>query len=253
MINELFKFLSDNYAKLPMPLRAIVYCLVLLVFIYLLLIPQYIDGELVIKDDTEGELVSDNTPISLMANGRNIKMTTNDDGMWAIPLASKFPFQSIHLYFYKLKKKYPVDIPFSKVIGGHVKIILQEDAKGEVHYMIARRMSPVTFPGIISSAFADTNTISGSVKLSINDSVKIALRVKEIICKTMNKKNGDDCIVLDTMNLQNDLHITDMKMPKLKLFLKRELGLSAPGEDWVDVTTVKKLCDFVMSKKLKLH
>jgi acyl carrier protein len=245
VINDLFKFLSENYAKLPMPFRVIVYCLVLLVFIYLLLIPQYIDGELVIKDDTEGEIASDNTPISLMANGRNIKMTTNDDGMWAIPLASKLPFKSIQLYCYKLKKKYPVTIPYSKVVSGHVKVVLQEDDKGEVHFTIAEAAFPQRHM-IVASAYADTTTGAGGVRPTPPDSAEIAAKVKEIICKTLNKQSG--CVVRDSMRLQKDLNITDMKMPKVKYLLKKEMGFSAPGEEWMEITTVKELIDFVAGK-----
>jgi acyl carrier protein len=31
--------------------------------------------------------------------------------------------------------------------------------------------------------------------------------------------------------------------------LKKELGFTAPGEEWADIVTVKKLIDFVLAKK----
>jgi len=92
-------FLADKFTQMPLAVRVFTYLLVLLLFAYLLLLPRFINGEVVFKTKSGGYIPYRGADIKTLVDGRALKFKTNQDGVWSIPIVSRLP-KSISVWVY---------------------------------------------------------------------------------------------------------------------------------------------------------
>ena len=54
MLSFLKKMIFEKFPEMPLPVRVFTYLAVLFLFIYLMLIPRFIDGQVIFKDPAGG-------------------------------------------------------------------------------------------------------------------------------------------------------------------------------------------------------
>lgn len=85
-------FLFERFGKMPLAVRVVTYLVLLALFVYLVLVPKFIDGRIVVKDpQTGGVLPYRGGKIQMQIEGRPYKFTANEDGYWSIPRVSMLP------------------------------------------------------------------------------------------------------------------------------------------------------------------
>jgi acyl carrier protein len=101
MLSNIETFLFKQFPNQPLWVRALAYLVLLGVFVYLILIPRFIDGQLVVKDPSTGGLIPyRGANIQMQVDGRDYKFKSNEGGYFSIPIVSKLPspveFQVFH-------------------------------------------------------------------------------------------------------------------------------------------------------------
>jgi hypothetical protein len=92
MLNVLEKFLFERFRDMPAWVRVTSYLVMLLLFVYLALVPRFVDGQLVIKDPSSGGLVPyRGGQLQVQVEGRSYKFSANEDGFWSVPIISRLP------------------------------------------------------------------------------------------------------------------------------------------------------------------
>lgn len=91
MLGGIEKFLFGNFAKMPPAVRVITYFFVLLLWAYLLLIPRFINGQLVVESKSGGLKPYRGGLLQMHVDGRVLKFKVNEEGYWSVPNISLLP------------------------------------------------------------------------------------------------------------------------------------------------------------------
>lgn len=84
------QYLLKNFMKLPLWARVISYFVVLGLFVYLALAPRFVNGD-VVAEKNGAVRPYRGVEIKTSVEGRTLKFRTNEEGVWSIPLISRFP------------------------------------------------------------------------------------------------------------------------------------------------------------------
>jgi hypothetical protein len=123
-------FVTKWFGKMPPWLRAFTYLVAFLTWIYLLLSPSYLDGQMVVMHETMSEVpFKGDGVVSMYADGRYIKVSASDDGVWSIPVASRVPFRNAHIQVHIDGRRYPLSIPYLLRVKGTVRIIYDAEKR----------------------------------------------------------------------------------------------------------------------------
>lgn len=92
MLSILEKFLFENFRRMPAWVRVTSYLVMLVLFVYLALVPRFVDGQLVIKDPHSGGHVPyRGAQLQMQVEGRIYKFSANEEGFWSVPIVSRLP------------------------------------------------------------------------------------------------------------------------------------------------------------------
>ncbi|MCP4487240.1 MAG: hypothetical protein GY820_07970 [Gammaproteobacteria bacterium] len=113
---------------MPKPVQVFTYLLMVFLFSYLLLSPQYVDGKLMGLNEDGKEYAIQHEIFELDVDGRTIRFVTNGRGRFAIPKPDKFPLNGIELTFFPEgtgngSPETSIVVPFSDSVLGGTKII----------------------------------------------------------------------------------------------------------------------------------
>lgn len=111
-----WKFIVENFKRMPRSVQVTVYLFVFALFVYLNLLPRFVLGECFITQGPGRELPLRDQFISYVVEGRSLKIKVNDEGLWAVPVISRLPkgvdlrllnqndesYQIIHIPFTRL-------------------------------------------------------------------------------------------------------------------------------------------------------
>ncbi|MBF0341306.1 MAG: hypothetical protein HQL95_10150 [Magnetococcales bacterium] len=100
------------YRDLPEKYKIIAFFVVLIASVYLLMSPTFINGRMVIRSVSGGEIPYAGGTLQMRSEGRVLKFTVSDDGDWSIPLISRIP-SDIELQVYHVDDKEWHNVPLS--------------------------------------------------------------------------------------------------------------------------------------------
>lgn len=107
MLSSIETFLFKEFQNQPLWVRVLTYLVLLGVFVYLILIPRFIDGQLVVKDPITGGLIPyRGANIQMQVDGRDYKFKSNESGYFSIPIISKLPTQIEFQVFHEDKAQW---------------------------------------------------------------------------------------------------------------------------------------------------
>ena len=92
------KFLFDQYVHLPGPIRTVMYIAFFLVFVYLLTLPRFLDGQLIVRDANSGGLLPyRGVDLQMQVEGRPYKFRSNEEGFFSVPIVGRWPGAPLRL------------------------------------------------------------------------------------------------------------------------------------------------------------
>lgn len=261
MLNIIEKILFEKFSEMPPFIRVLTYLVMLVLFIYLLLAPNFIDGHLKIKDPNTSRLIDyRGAELRMHIEGRTYKFTADEHGYWSIPVVSKLPkgfefdvhdidndiWHKVKLSFFHiwLNKTCELEINndpptiymvynrdndklYSRLFYGFIQYIPIKSKQA----LAAELMNPVQLP----------LSLSEIEKARIKNS--ILLKISEITGKQLNEIN-------------QYFPLTGKKSPtyiqKIKLIqeLEQEFSLVIPDEHWKYMENAGQLIDYLQKRQI---
>src|SRR5437016_11897166 len=105
-------FLIKNFAKMPLTVRVSTYLFLLFLYAYLLLVPRFINGELLVQSASGGFIPYRSGEIRMVVEGRVFKFKANEDGVWSAPIVSRLP-HTVKMGVYVVDADAFLDMEFS--------------------------------------------------------------------------------------------------------------------------------------------
>ncbi len=150
--------LLNQFEKMPPWVRIVTYFVMLVVFVYSVLAPNVLSGEVQEKQGN-GTYIGGVASVGLIVNGHDYRTESNEEGTWALPIANRIP-QTIELKIRaKMERGYSkIAVCWNEVlVGKHIRIgVRVQDGRS-----IFRRLDQGCQPGgaDINAGVADIASI----------------------------------------------------------------------------------------------
>lgn len=92
-MNDLFKFIKERFASMPQWVQVLTYVSFVLLFIYLLTAPRFLDMRLV-SNDYDEEFPIGGAQIEVEISGRVLTLLTDTKGRFSVPISTSHPLGS---------------------------------------------------------------------------------------------------------------------------------------------------------------
>ena len=241
-------FVFKKWDKLPAAFRVLSYFILLFTYIYILLMPKFIDGIITFQNEKGGWFPYRNANIEYYIDGRLIKATTNESGYWSLPLINYLP-HSIEITVKKIEDNSPMPINLGvgsiwtnklnnnyfklQVLGDLLKI-KEPEKRSKTSYILGKKLyaESLKLPEVIINT-ATTTPISFIEN-------KIIDNVKEL------------CTNADVVNKQYS--ITDVsnvsKLNQIVLVekIQKDFNIDIPDDHWVKLNIVNDVIEYVNSR-----
>jgi len=254
------KFLFDQYANLPGPVRTIVYIAFFLVFVYLLMLPRFLDGQLIVTDPNSGGLLPyRGVDLQLQVDGRPYKFRSNEEGFFSIPIVGRMP-RGLDLQIFHQDRKVWFDVHFSVAdqwSGANHRIEVLADRP--FVKLVAQRETPVaialvarTLLSSIGSAHAQSlvlpnNSQTANAQLSSGERAAIRQKVERIYAKVVHKPPSAPGSPSLLASRTKDLSY--VQRIQLVSAVEQQFQITIPDEHWQQMEVVAQLADYVEKRK----
>lgn len=254
------KFLFDQYAHLPRSMRTVMYVAFFLVFVYLLTLPRFVDGQLVVRDPNSGGLLAyRGIDLQIQVDGRPYKFRSNEEGFFSIPIVGRWP-GSLDLQIFHEDRRVWFDVEFSAVdlwSGGNHRIEVLADkpfvrllAQGEEPGPIA--LVAYALLSSIGSAHAQAlvlpnNRQTASAQLSSREQTSIRQTVERTYAGVAHKpesRPGSQSLLADRTK-----DLSYVQRIQLISAIEQQFQITIPDEHWQQMETVAQLADYVEKRK----
>lgn len=253
-MNIIEKFIFDQFPKMPLPVRVITYLLLLFVFVYLLLIPRFIDGQVIVKDPASGGSIPyRGAEIQMLVEGRNYKFVSNENGLWSVPVISSLPKPvEIQIYHEDLKQWFKVKFDMTQVWRGNFKEIqirnqqpyVQIAATAAETHTANRSIVSYLFPPAVAAQLVLPSAVP-TAALARVDSDAVKARVFETIASTT-KKPLD--AIKDNSPWNRDGGPTYVQKISIIDQLERAYSMRIYDEHWKSMDNVGQLIDYIQKR-----
>jgi acyl carrier protein len=261
MIAALEEFLFDKFNQMPLAVRVFTYLFMLFLFAYLLLIPRFINGELVYKFEDGSTIPYIGGDIKMSIEGRLLKFKANEGGYWSVPIVSPLP-RSVSVKFHHIDadRWFAVDFKprnfwfkdmFQVEVTDEpprVQLSASVDNKGTLSriYVALGQI----FSNQVSTAKAGMLELPGEIGSDEVDTGEVE-HIRNEIIKTVSKVTGKDAHkVTPSSRLADDIKATYVQRIKIVKDLERKFNLRIPYEHWNYLYTVSELVDYVHKRKI---
>ena len=262
MIITLEKFISEKFNQMPLPVRVFTYMFILFLFAYLLLVPRFINGELVYKTESGGTIPYRGGDIQMYVEGRMLKFKANEDGCWSVPIVSRIP-KSISIKFHHVDANawYPVKFNPQDFWLDNSFIVEVVDNPPQVSLLAANKQLPS-----ISSMLAklgqifmkQTSTaIAGELGLppGLNHEAGNRNRERdhihhEIIKFVSNYTGKDLAEITKDFRISSGSGLKYIQRIQRVLDVEKKFQLKIPDEHWNYINTVAELVDYIFKRRI---
>ena len=270
-------FLERHFSQLPKSARVGVYLLVLTAYLYLLLAPRFINGQIVAKTKSGGIIPYRGTEMQVRQEGRTLKYQSNEDGYWSIPIVSRFP-ELVRIQVYNQDesawfetKIEAVDV-WKKIWNNEFRITVLSAPPGLHIERIARAEDSVvvgTSPtfDLVSKASAGVLVLPQTVKAPATPVVKPMADTKPSPSPTSatidGSKNNIDQLITQryaqmtgkntTPNNLATASFTELSyVERIQLVTAIEKGVNIkiPDQHWKSFRTLAEISDYVFKRKV---
>jgi tetratricopeptide (TPR) repeat protein len=211
MITKVYEFLTENFGKMPKIVQIITYLVFLSVFVSLLYGPRYIDVRL-LSTIEEDEFPLGGARIDIESGDRVLRMYTNQDGRFSVPITWANPIGSYRFILYpepgnnRLKE---VSVSGTKAFKTWPKLIYSR-AKDSYEFRSAGSFS------LFSSAYAQNVGF-----LNQDD-------IGGVIVQSISKSSGIDVSDIHlSSKLTSDLSLTNYDISYINFNLKKSFNIDS--------------------------
>jgi acyl carrier protein len=259
MITVLERFLFSNFNKMPAAVRVVTYLLVLSLFSYLLLVPRFINGKLVVESKTGGYKPYRAGILQMHIEGRVLKFKVNEEGYWSVPNVSLLPHTvRIEVLHVDADEWFPVYLKWNQLWTRdvfHVAIstdppgikLLAAGARGGLpSRMVAALAGPIGLAPSLASA-AELQ-LPANLPPPARD-VRTLQRIEADVFHTISDVTG-----IDPREIKASYPLTGKRAPsysqRIEIIdrLERRFGLRIPDEHWTYLNTAGELVDYVQKR-----
>ncbi len=278
MLRYIENFLFRQFPNQPLWVRVLTYLALLSVFIYLVLIPRFIDGQLVVKDESTGGLVPyRGASIQLQVDGRDYKFTSNESGYFSIPIVSRLPepveFQVFHV---DKAQWFKVTLTALEAWGARSRTIeisnsapfvkIASSAGRDDQSALAHLLSRLTIPGIPNAeagtlvlpdvppsppvpAQLGQENAPGQGALSSPQSE--SARIRDIVIRAISTVTGKQPNQIgDNFPLSGAEGPTYVDRIKIIEEIESQIILKIPDEHWKAIENVAQLVNYIQQRNL---
>ncbi len=261
MIFALEKFLFDKFGQMPLAVRVFSYLFILFLFAYLLLVPRFINGELVYKFKDGSTIPYIGGDLQMSVEGRLLKFKANEGGYWSVPIVSRLPY-NVRVKFHHIdadrwfsvdfktkdfwfKDMFQVEVTDKPP---NVQLSAREDNKRLLPrlYSVLDQM----FSSRTSSAEAGELVLPRDMSSPEMDTGEIEYIKNEIIKTVSNISGKELSMVTPSSRLIADIKVTYVQRIKIIKDLERKFNLQIPYEHWNYLHTVTELVDYIQKRKI---
>lgn len=252
-------FLIKNFAKMPLTVRVSTYLFLLFLYAYLLLVPRFINGELLVQSASGGFIPYRSGEIRMVVEGRVFKFKANEDGVWSAPIVSRLP-HTVKMGVYVVDADAFLDMEF-KWSQLWTRDLFRIIISGEPPTVKIASVNSST-PSRIFLAFTRLLTLqpasawAGRLELPADlSSIRVdraaSKRVEETVIKTVSTVTGKD---VRQITLKSPL--TGASAPsfvqRIEIIrrLESEFHFKIPDEHWNYLNTVGELVDYIQKRQL---
>ncbi len=280
MLTNIESFLFKQFPNQPLWVRVLAYLVLLGVFVYLTLIPRFIDGQLVVKDQSTGGLIPyRGANIQMQVEGRDYKFQSNEGGYWSIPIVSKLPAPIEFQVFHEDKGQW-FKVRFTAVEAWRSGPRQVEISNSSPYISVATSLTPDTksamidmfnrlpIPGV-SDAFAGTLVVPYPAAEPTEKSARPApasssesgeppvlrqardTNVRKTVVLEISKVTGKSPSQIgDDYPLVGDQAPSYIERIQIIDKLERQFELKIPDEHWKSLTTVAQLTSYIQQRIL---
>ena len=251
------KWIFEAFPKMPAPVRIFTYLVILALFIYLILIPRFVDGQIVRKETATGGLLPyRGTDLQLQVDGRPYKFKTNEDGWFSLPLIGRLP-ESLTIQVFHADKNMWFPITFSAATiwtsSSHQIVILDD----KPFVVVADSGAGAGGGSLVAAALdwlagpvhAQNLVLSPSVP-ALPDREKASIRedVVAFYAKVAGKPNTE----INANTPFSDASrggLAYTQRIQVVTAIEQKYKLTIPDEHWQAMNTVGQLIDYVEKRK----
>jgi acyl carrier protein len=255
-------FLVKNFARMPLAVRIATYVFILFLYAYLLLVPRFINGELVVENKPGQYIPYRSGELKMIAEGHVFKFKANEEGVWSAPIVSRLP-HTVKMSVYVVDADAYLDVEFKwrqLWTRDLFRVIVSENppAVKVVASLGSRPIASVSLAALLQKipTIAPNRAWAGNLQLPSNlSSTRIdpaeSKRVREKVIQTVAAVTGKDIrrISLDSP-LTGASAPTFVQRIEIIQRLEREFQIKIPDEHWNYINTVGELVDYVEKRQL---
>jgi acyl carrier protein len=245
---------------MPRAVRVFTYLVVLALFVYLALLPRFVDGQLVVKEaGTGGMLPYRGADLQIQVDGRPYKFRTNEDGFFSIPVISRLP-EGLEVQVFHADKQlwFPLELSTVEIwVRKHhrIEVLLEKPfvrltAAGEgrgVARVITGLLEWLASPAVAQSIHLPRSSRAQEARLPPAEKTAIQATVESTYAKVAGKAAAD---VGPTSPLADgDRGLTYLQRIQLVTSLERIYGFTIPDEHWQPMSSVGQLIDYLEKRK----
>jgi acyl carrier protein len=251
MVTIVERFLFSNFSKMPAPVRVFTYLFLLLVFTYLLLVPRFINGKLVVESPNGGARPYRGGVLQMHSDGRVMKFTVNEQGYWSIPIVSLVP-QTVRVEVLHVDADawFPVDITVTQLWTHDViHVVVRSEPPGV--QLVSRPRAQTSLAGLGRWLPAMTTASAGELELPA------AARQHPMDPITQRQIEQDVLRVVTEItgrpaDLQSRFSGAGAPSYERRIAIVQQLEtrfkLVIPDDHWAHLSTVGQLVDYVQKR-----
>jgi|SRR5262245_24592784 len=255
------KWLFQAFPKMPLAVRVFTYLVILGLFVYLVLVPRFIDGQLVVKESaTGGILPYRGADLQIQVDGRPYKFRSNEDGFFSIPVISRLP-EGLEIQILHADKQlwFPVQLSTADIWGvrSHRIEVLAEKpfvrllgASAEptlLAHVLAGGLGWLASPARAQTIHLPDASKARELPLPAPERQTIQSEVEVAYAKAAGKPAGG--VGPSSPLTDGERGLTYFQRIQLVTSLERTFGLTIPDEHWQQMTTLGQLVDYVEKRK----
>lgn len=250
------QFVASNFMKLPPRARVVAYFVFLFLFVYLVVSPRFVNGDVVALKDGQ-VLPYRGVEIKTAIEGRTLKFRTNEDGVWSVPLISRFPADlRVAVKHVDTDGWLEIVIPATDIWAAwspNFRIKIDgTPPQAEMEIVQAPAWNPMA--GLITRFLGLSTALAGELQLPRGTTASDPL-LKQRIAQTVNSAVAS-ALKQPSAGELRDLPFSGPGAPsyidRIVIIRKLERGykLLIPDEHWQSLKSADELAEYVYRRKL---
>lgn len=229
---------------------------------YLLLVPRFINGQLVVQGPRGGEIPYRGGDLIMHVDGRVLKYKVNEDGYWSIPIVSQLPHKiNLQVYNVDAGSWFPVEFKWTSAwVSRSFKLIINPSGVEIASNIPGNALSSKILTALGQLITFETHdALAGGLQLphELQNSLttpearvekeQITRDVIKAINEVTNRNMADITPIFPLNGVGAPKYVERIVIIQI---LERKFRFSIPDEHWNYLNTVEELADYIQKKIL---